>query len=305
MDAFALLASAAPLAPRCDLGTSVIPIGTRPPTLAAMAATTLQTFSPDRSVYLGVGASSRSIVEGWHGLGYPRSPLRAVREYVDIARRCFNGETVDFHGEFFEVQGFRADVRGLADRRPLIAVAALNPGMLQLAGQVADAVVLNSVAPSWIAHARADVLRYGRDVEMTAFVHVGVSDRDRALGRLRHSVISEITEPGYARLLTAMGYAGPVEAALSAMRSRDFDAAMRVIPDELIDQLFAIGDSGTVTEHVRAARAAGLDHVIVFPEIDDIDELPPTLAGVAAGLEPVNAQSGAAGEPLDQGRQSE
>ena len=87
---------------------------------------------------------------------YGDRPLARVREYVTLLQACLSGETVDFDGDFYQVKGFRLGVR-LGERRPKIVVGALNPGMLRLAGELADGVLLNYLPAS----ARALVGRAG------------------------------------------------------------------------------------------------------------------------------------------------
>src|SRR5829696_9398612 len=127
-----------------DLGTGVLALQLRTPMVVAMAGATLQALHPDRDVLLGVGISSPVVTERWHGVAYGDRPLARVREYVALVRACLSGEAVTFNGEFWSAKRFRLGVR-LGERRPKIVIGALNQGMLRLAGEVADGVLLNYV----------------------------------------------------------------------------------------------------------------------------------------------------------------
>ena len=86
-DAFTILAAASQVTQRLYLGTGIVPIYTRTPTILAMTIATLDALSNGRAV-LGLGVSSESIIGAWHGLPFP-TPLAAMREAVDIIRRLW------------------------------------------------------------------------------------------------------------------------------------------------------------------------------------------------------------------------
>ena len=111
------------------------------------------------------------MTERWHGVPYGDRPLARVREYVTLLRACLSGEKVDFAGDFYQVKGFRLGVR-LGERRPKIVVGALNPGMLRLAGELADGVLLNYLPASHVAWS-VDQVRRGGDATVYAYVHAG------------------------------------------------------------------------------------------------------------------------------------
>src|SRR5205814_2100894 len=83
------------------LGTNILQLSARTPAATAMAALTLDHLSGGRFV-LGLGASGPQVVEGWYGQPYPR-PLARTREYVEILRRIFAREEVDFAGEHYQM----------------------------------------------------------------------------------------------------------------------------------------------------------------------------------------------------------
>src|SRR4029077_20700520 len=96
----------------------------------------------DRDVFLGVGISSAAVAAQWHGAGYTDRPIAQAREFLTLLRECLSGETVTFEGDFYSVKRFRLALK-LGDRRPKIALAALNKQMLRLGGVLADVVLLN------------------------------------------------------------------------------------------------------------------------------------------------------------------
>jgi alkanesulfonate monooxygenase SsuD/methylene tetrahydromethanopterin reductase-like flavin-dependent oxidoreductase (luciferase family) len=71
IEAFSVLGAASRMAPGVGLGTGVLAMQVRTPSLLAMAAASLQALAPDREVLLGVGVSSPVVACDWHGAGYP------------------------------------------------------------------------------------------------------------------------------------------------------------------------------------------------------------------------------------------
>ncbi|MER6097297.1 LLM class F420-dependent oxidoreductase [Streptomyces sp. NPDC001728] len=90
-DAFTALTWIAAHTSRIKLGTAVAQMAARAPTTTAMHALTLDHLSGGR-VLLGLGLSGPQVVEGWYGRPFPRSPLTATREYVDVVRQVLRRE---------------------------------------------------------------------------------------------------------------------------------------------------------------------------------------------------------------------
>src|SRR6478672_8691508 len=141
-ESMSLLGAISQVTERIGIGTGVLALQLRTPPLHAMAAATLQQLAGDRDVVLGVGISSPAVAGQWHGAGYGDRPIAQTREYLTVLKECLSGEPVTFQGDFYDIKKFRLGVR-LGERRPKIALAALNEQMLRLGGAMADAVLLN------------------------------------------------------------------------------------------------------------------------------------------------------------------
>ena len=153
-EAFAPLAAAAMLAPKMRLGTAIVPVFTRPPGLIAMSAATVQQLSGGRLI-LGLGTSSRVIVQQWMGVPFEH-PVTRVRETVAAIRSAFKGEKVTLKGKTVQVSGFRMNVT--LDTPPPIYLGAQGAKMLRLVGDIADGLITNFITPAtlpaMIAHVR-------------------------------------------------------------------------------------------------------------------------------------------------------
>jgi F420-dependent oxidoreductase-like protein len=128
------------------LGTSVVQISARTPASTAMSAITLDHLSGGR-VLLGLGASGPQVVEGWYGQPYPK-PLARTREYVEILRRIFRREEVDFAGEHYQMplrgerstglgKPLKSIVKPIREDIPIL-LGAEGPKNVAMAAEIAD-----------------------------------------------------------------------------------------------------------------------------------------------------------------------
>ncbi|HXZ62479.1 MAG TPA: LLM class flavin-dependent oxidoreductase, partial [Acidimicrobiales bacterium] len=67
---------------RVEIGSAILPIFSRTPTLIAMTAAGIDALSGGRC-HLGLGASGPQVIEGFHGVPYDR-PLARTREIIEI-----------------------------------------------------------------------------------------------------------------------------------------------------------------------------------------------------------------------------
>jgi probable F420-dependent oxidoreductase len=226
-EAFSVLAAAGAAAPSLDLGTGVLALQLRTPMVVAMAGATLQALQPEREVLLGVGISSPVVTQRWHGVPYGDRPLDRVREYVTLLRACLSGEKVDFAGDFYQVKGFRLGVR-LGERKPRIVVGALNPKMLQLAGELADGVLLNYLPASHVGWS-VEQVRKGGDATIYAYVHAGVCAREDGVELARRDLFSYAVVDSYAANFTRAGFGDEVEEIRARFADGDRAGAVPVL----------------------------------------------------------------------------
>jgi probable F420-dependent oxidoreductase len=262
-EAFATLGAVSVAAPALDLGTGVLALQLRTPPLLAMAGATLQALAPERRILLGIGISSPVVAGRWHGAGYGPKPLAQVREFVTLLRLCLSGEKVDFAGDFYQVRGFRLAVR-LGERRPEIVIGALNEGMLRLAGEIADGVVLNYLPASHVPWS-VEQVRRGGDARIYAYVHVGVCERGDGIDAARRDLFGYAVVDSYARNFERAGYTDAVTAVRERHAAGDREGALASVSDEMVDGIDVMGDADHVRDTVRAYVANGVDVPIVFP----------------------------------------
>jgi probable F420-dependent oxidoreductase len=259
-EAMAMLGAISQVAPRVGLGTGVLALQLRTPPLHAMAAATLQQLAGDRDIYLGIGISSPAVAGQWHGAGYTDRPIAQVREFVTLLRECLSGEAVTFEGDFYRVKRFRLGVR-LGDRKPKIVVAALNEQMLRLAGAIADGVLLNYLPASLVPWC-VERVREGGDADVYAYVHCGVTDRDRYADAARKDLLNYAVVDAYANQFARAGFAGDVAAFREHWKAREREAALTAIGDAWVDEVQIMGDATHVRAKVDAYERGGATPIV-------------------------------------------
>ena len=246
------------------LGTGVVPIQLRTPQTVAMAAATLQALNPEADIWVGIGMSSPIITERWHGTEHGDRPIARIREYVELLRACWSGEPVDHRGDFYSARGFRLGVR-LGERKPKVVLAALGPKMLELGGEVADAVLLNYLPPSHVPWS-VERVRAGGDARIQAYVHLGLGERTPATDKLaRRDLYGYASADAYRASFRLAGFGDEMDAFEAAKDGRDRDAQMAAISDRMIDEIDTIGDETRLGAALDAYRSAGVDDPIVMP----------------------------------------
>ena len=284
-DAFTLLGAASATAPELDLGTGIVPIQVRTPPLAAMSASTLQAMSPDADVWLGVGVSAPGILRQ-HGEAAPDRPIAMMREYVALLRECLSGDAVTFEGDFWSVKRFRLGIR-MGERRPKIVMAALNPQMLKLAGEVADGVLLNYIP---VSHVPASIkqVRAGGDAKIFAYVHAAVSNLERAANSARKDLFNYAMADGYANMFRRAGFENEVNELRERHAAKDRDGALAAISENMIQAINFIGGEQDVTAFVKSYVDAGVEHPVLMPMPWGDDRLAVTRATMSAAAAAVS-----------------
>ncbi len=272
-DAISLMTLIATHTERLHVGSAVVPVQTRTPVLLGMSAASLNHWAPGR-VMLGLGLSSRVIVGDWHGLPFQPS-LQQIRETVQIIRLVVAGERVNFEGKFYRAKNFRLTAAPPApSTAPVrIVLAALGPEMLELAGEVADGVVLNWIGPETVPasvrHLEAGARRADRTLdafEIASFVRVCVTDApERARATLARDITGYATVDVYASFFRAAGFAPEVDALQAAWKSGDRAGAVKQLTPRVLDALGVVGDEAFCRARIADFVGAGLSQPVIVP----------------------------------------
>ena len=259
-DSLTVLAAYANVTESVKIGTGVMPIYSRTPAATAQQAATIDEMSGGRLV-LGLGVSHRVIVENWFGSEIGK-PVSEMRDYVSILRAIFAG------GDPPESERFstRFHFMGLDPRPDLpIYVAGLSPKMLELAGELADGVILWLCNPEYIRdivvpHVREGRRKAGKSLDgfdIVAAVPTAVTDEvDGARATLRADLAPYFLLPFYRKMIERSGFEADVKLFDEAMERGDSTAAM-AISDGFLENLAAIGPPDIAAATVERYRDAG------------------------------------------------
>jgi alkanesulfonate monooxygenase SsuD/methylene tetrahydromethanopterin reductase-like flavin-dependent oxidoreductase (luciferase family) len=231
--------------------------------VVAMAGATLQALHPDAEIVLGIGISSPVVTQRWHGVPYGDRPVAQTREYVTLLRECLTGEKVDFAGDFYSAKGFRLGTK-LGERRPKIVVGALNPVMLEMAGELADGVLLNYLPATHVPWS-VEQIRKGGSAEVYAYVHAGICERGDGIELARRDLFSYAVVDSYARSFERAGFGDEVAEIREAHAAGDREAAVAAVSDRMVDAIDVMGDEDTVEQTMRAYAEAGVDVPVLMP----------------------------------------
>lgn len=265
---YAYLALAARQTSTVSLGTAVTNPLTRHPGVTVAAIATIDDVSGGRAV-LGIGPGDRPV----EALGFRPARLAELRESIGAVRSLLAGAGVDSDGLHFAFRDarLRFDAR---DDLP-IYVSASGPRMLELAGEVADGVIVlcglfREGIDYAVSHVEAGAARAGRPrphVAVMAYGAIDDEDEDRALGAARTiAAWFPQTAPKYCEL------AGLDPAIVESVRARyqggefqEAAPAAEQIPAEFVRRVAVAGSSARVAEQLAAALAAPVDSVQLFP----------------------------------------
>lgn len=247
-EAFATLAGFAGVTSTVRLATGVVRADRRDAHTTALGAATVNDLSRGRAV-LGLG-SSGTIEE-------TRASVLAVRALL----RGDEAVVADRDGA-----STVAGPLDLPQREVPVYLAALGPRMTELAGEVADGVLLNWCTPQRVEAARDQIARgaarSGRDpgdVEVCAYVRACLAhDEPHAVAALKEAAGRYASMPKYRRQFDAMGLGSEAAAAAAARRPSD-------VPGDLIDAVCVHGTRHLALERLRAYGDAGADVVVVYP----------------------------------------
>jgi alkanesulfonate monooxygenase SsuD/methylene tetrahydromethanopterin reductase-like flavin-dependent oxidoreductase (luciferase family) len=260
---------------RIRVGTGVVPIYTRTPATMAQTAWTIDDLSAGR-LTLGLGVSHRPVVEGWHGQTIDR-PVAEMREYVSIVRAILRGEAPPTAAPDASAVKWRTGFQlGGLDPRPNVPiyVAGLSPGMLRLAGEIADGVILWLCTPPYIRDVVIPAVREGRERAgkplegfdvVAAVPAAAVDDPAQAHASLRRELLPYFGLPFYRAMLERSGFADEIAAFDAAAGAGDGDGMQQAISERFLGTLASVGEPGAVRAGVQRYTDAGATSPCVGP----------------------------------------
>jgi len=281
---------------RLRYGSGVLPIWTRNPAVIAATWSTMWELGGKVDgrgrVMLGIGAWWEPIASR---VGVKRvKPLKAMREHVEAIRQLFTMEEVTYQGEFVNLDRVKLDV-AFGDRSPRdipIYIGATGDQMLEMSGEICDGVVLNYVVSVDYIRRAVSLVEKGAqkagksltDVDRPELLVCSLSDKDpeAAMAEGKKLVAYYLaTEP---HIMKASGVSEELLEKVQSMMSwpateEDYIRTSKIIPDEVVSNVMAVGTSEQCRAKVKEYIDAGVTCPILYPLMDDIKAVVDAFAG--------------------------
>ena len=254
---------------RITIGTSILNVYSRSPGAIAQEFAALESISGGRMV-CGLGSSGHRVIEHFHGVPF-ETPLRRIREYTEIIKLLIRGEKLEYEGDIFSLKrGFTLDYERPRTELP-VYIAAITPRSIRQTGEIADGIFPIHWPKGRFASLRDDLARAstgaGRpadSVTIAPFTNVYVLDgtNDEAQWQAaRGPLFHYINRMGdfYWNMLTDNGFEPEVSASRNAWSSRDRDAAMSAISEEMVCEIQVIGSLESVAEQLAERASLGAE----------------------------------------------
>jgi 5,10-methylenetetrahydromethanopterin reductase len=258
-DSPTLAASALAGTKRIRVGASIVPALTRHPVALATQVAVLAELAPGR-FRLGVGTSNLALMAEGFGAPAPR-PRATMREYLDVLRAALDTGSVDHQGSTYRVTLDLAAPPASRLAPVPVALAALGPGMFELAGARADAAISWLCPPAYIDAVARPALEQGARAAarpappiITHISAVVTSDRAAARHAVRPTVEGFGHNPAFATMFAGAGLALADDGTAS---------------DDLVDAVMVHGDEVGLTDRLGALAEQHDELLVTLDAIGD------------------------------------
>jgi F420-dependent oxidoreductase-like protein len=287
-DAVSTMGYLAAVTTKANIGSSILPLYSRTPTLIAMTAVGLDKLSRGRFV-LGLGASGPQVIEGFHGVPYDK-PLARTREIIDVCRKVWRRERLEHDGAVYQVPLPEGEGTGLGKALKIIDhpvrpdipihVASLGPKNVEMTAELADGWLPLHYWPDRSKDLWGDSLASGlakRSPELGPLDIVaggalaigndvdGLRDRARPMLALYFGGMGARGRNYYNDVLQRYGYEQEASEIQDLYLGGQKKEAAARVPAELIAGMNLVGDEGFVKDRIAAFKESGVTVLNVQP----------------------------------------
>ena len=270
MENFSMLSSASLENNFSKIGSSIINIYSRSPTQIAMGAATVDTISNERLI-LGLGTSTKSIVEQFHGKKFV-NPVQRMKEYIEIIRLALTGNKINYSGKLLSLENFSLLIKPPRVNIP-IYLAAVNQKMTNLAWEIGDGVIFY-LRPKDEIKSTLEIMQKNRRIDSTLQIITCVhEDSEKAVERAKKTLAFYISVGEiYRTFLSNNGYQNEVDTIYNEYTTSGLKNSFKLVTDKMVKDLCI---SGTPTEslyQLKKFRDTGIDlPIIQFNPIDNVE----------------------------------
>ena len=271
MENFSMLGLASKENKFSKIGSSIINIYSRSPSLIAMGASTVDTISNGRLI-LGLGTSSVPIVENFHGNSF-ESPVQRMKEYVEIIRMALRGEKINYSGEIFSLKDFSLLVKPVRKEIP-IYLAAINQKMVQMTWDVANGVIFYLRPKNEMKETITEMQKKKKIDTALQIITCIHEDDEKARNRAKKTLSFYIAVGKiYREFLESTGYSEETQSVYDEYRKGGLTGLEKFVPDKMLDDLCIAGTPDVAVKKLSEFRDVGINlPIIQFNPIGNVRE---------------------------------
>jgi F420-dependent oxidoreductase-like protein len=286
-DAVSIMGYLAARTETVEIGSAIVNVYSRTPTLLGMTFAGLDYVSGGR-IHCGLGASGPQVVEGFHGVPYEK-PMQRIKEVIEVCRQVWRREVIDFHGQVVDIPLPPGQGTGLGKPLKLInhpVRSSIPVWWASLKGKSVEATA--EVADGWIpvfyVPEKADLV-WGDALEL------GLRKRSPELGPLQilaggaaritedPDVVTKVLDAGrpqaalyvggmgargknfYNDIMSAYGWEAEAKEIQDLYLDGKKEEAAAAIPRSYLEGASLVGPRSFVQERVAAFAQAGVTHL--------------------------------------------
>ena len=271
MENFSMLSAVSNKTTTQKIGSSIINIYSRSPSVIAMGAATADTLSDGRLV-LGLGTSSLPIIETFHGYKFEK-PVQRMREYVKIIRLVLSGKEVNYTGEIFDLKNFTLLIKPKRESIP-IYLAAVNQKMVDLTWDIGDGVIFY-LRPLNEMKETITKMQSKKKIDVTCQIITSVAeDSDIAIDRAKKTLAFYVSVGKiYREFLAKNGFKNETSNIFDEFKKSGFKSNHELVSDSMLESLCISGNPDECRKQLQNFRETGIDlPIIQFNPVGDTSE---------------------------------
>lgn len=290
-DPYVLLGMAGQITQRIQIGLAVTNPHTRHPAISARSIGTLAQIAPSR-VHVAFGAGNNKELLSPLGLDGAHSGSK-IREMTEIVRGLLSGETIDYHGHFYQAAGVRLDF--VPPGKTSIYIAGRGSFILRTAGEVADGVIIGAIcnqkgikyAIDQVRLGAASVNRKLSDIRIVSWLTVVLTEnRDHAIQSVKRQV-AHIIGGAPDEILENVGLDIDLTCRIKDVyRSEGIPQAAEYVTDDCVDAFAIVGDAKELVKRVEILKEAGVDQLSINFGDDQVKNLKLRIKAIAEAVFP-------------------
>ena len=271
MENFSILSLACMENKFSKIGSSIINIYSRSPSLIAMGAATVDTISNKRLV-LGLGTSTKPLIEDFHGDKFEK-PVKRMKEYVEIIRLILTGKQINYSGEIFSLKDFSLLIKPPRNIIP-IYLAAVNQKMVELAWEIADGVIFYLRPKNEIKSTLAKMEKQKKidtTLQIITCIH---DDSEKAIFRAKKTIAFYVSVGKiYREFLAQNGFKNETKNIFEDYKKTGLENNHELVPESMINELCISGTPDECKKQLKQFRETGINlPIIQFNPIDNVQD---------------------------------